>query len=86
MTGVFWGLLLSSLALSIFTLGVFGRHVGESAARYRVSFQPDGRAFSIWWVVYTTTFAAAIVGLALHAAVDKDALWLWSLTWVLTAV
>ena len=86
MTGVFWGLLLSSLALSIFTLGVFSRHVGESAARYRVSHQPDGRAFSIWWLIYTTTFAAAIVGLALRAAVDQDALLLWSGTWVLTAV
>ena len=86
MTGVFWGLLLSSLALSVFTLGVWGRHIGESAARYRVSWQPDGRAFSIWWLLYTTTLAAAIVGLALHAAVDQDALLLWSGTWVLTAV
>lgn len=86
MTGVFWGLLLSSLALSIFTLGVVGRHIGESAARYRVSWQPDGRAFSIWWLLYTTTLAAAIVGLALRAAVDQDALLLWSATWVLTAV
>ncbi len=86
MTGVFWGLLLSSLALSVFTLGVWGRHIGESAARYRVSWQPDGRAFSIWWLLYTTTLAAAIVGLALHAAVDQDALLLWSGTWVLTAI
>lgn len=86
MTAVFFGLLLSSLALSIFTLGVFGRHVGESAARYRVSWQPDGRAFSIWWLIYITTFASSLVGLALRAEVDRAALLLWSGTWVLTAV
>tara|TARA_Y100000996_G_scaffold191353_1_gene149674 strand:- start:341 stop:583 length:243 start_codon:yes stop_codon:yes gene_type:complete len=78
MTAVFFGLLLSSLALSVFTLSVFGRHVGESAARYRVSFQPDGRAFSIWWLIYSTTFAASLVGLALHAEVERAALLLWS--------
>jgi hypothetical protein len=86
MTAVFFGLLLSSLALSVFTLSVFGRHVGESAARYRVSFQPDGRAFSIWWLIYSTTFAASLVGLALHAEVERAALLLWSGTWVLTAI
>ena len=86
MTAVYFGLILSSLALSIFTLGVFGRHIGESAARYRVSWQPDGRAFAIWWLVYSTTFAASLVGLALRAEVERAALLLWSGTWVLTAI
>ena len=86
MTAVFFGLLLSSVVFSAFTLGVFGRHIGESAARYRVSWQPDGRAFSIWWLIYTTNVAAGIVGLALQSQVERTAMLLWSGCWVLTVV
>mgnify|MGYP002854159445 CR=1 FL=1 len=86
MTAVFFALLLSSVTFSALTLAVWGRHIGESAARYRVSWQPDGRAFSIWWLIYSTTFAAALVGLALEADLRRATLFLWSGTWVLTSI
>ena len=86
MDAVFFALLLSSVVWSAFTLGVWGRHIGESAARFRMPYQPDGRAFSIWWPLYVTTVFVAIYGMPARVAVDKAALLLWSGTWVLTGV
>ncbi|WP_274963796.1 hypothetical protein, partial [Thioclava electrotropha] len=86
MDAVFFALLLSSVVWSAFTLGVWGRHIGESAARFRMPWQPDGRAFAIWWPLYVTTVFVAIYGMPARVAVDKAALLLWSGTWVLTGV
>ena len=86
MTVYFFALTLSTALLSLFSSGLLQRYIGESAARYRVSWAPDGRAYSIWWLIYSTTFAAALVGLALHANVERSALLLWSGTWLLAPI
>lgn len=86
MNAVFFALLLSSVVWSVFTLGVWGRHIGESAARFRMPWQPDGRAFAIWWPLYLTTAFVAVYGMPARVPIDKAALLLWSGTWVLTGV
>ena len=52
--------LLSSSLLTLSTMALLRRHVGESFSQFRQSFQPDGRYFVFQALLFASTFSAAI--------------------------
>ena len=86
MIRLYYGLLLSATVFSLASSGTLGRYLSETAATYSISFQPDGRAFSVWVLLYTLGAASAIYGLVELPMLSREVLVFWSATWCLSAI
>ena len=51
---------ISSTLLSLTSISIWSRNVGETSCGWRVDYSPDGRAFGIWSVIYIWTLGSAV--------------------------
>ena len=79
-------MVLSACLLSMVSSAIWSRNVGETSCGWRTDYSPDGRAFSIWGVIYVGTLVSVFLQvfgvLVFHWWVNL----LWGLTWVCCAV
>jgi len=78
---------LSGALFSIAANRVWFRNVGETSCRWRRAYSPDGRAFGIWLLIYSTTLISCIVQLTGQTPVlDWFPNALWALSWTICAL
>ena len=78
---------LSAMFLSLVSSAVWSRNVGETSCGWRTDYSPDGRAFGIWALIYTSTLGVCIAQLtSLVPVFDWWAHFFWGLTWVFCAL
>lgn len=73
---------LSACVHSAVSSGIWSRNIGETSCRWRTAYNPDGRAFGIWSVIYTGTLLS--VALQLLEIIPTVGWWtslLWSISW-----
>jgi hypothetical protein len=73
---------LSACVHSAVSSGIWSRNIGETSCRWRTAYNPDGRAFGIWSVIYTgTLLSVALQLLDIIPTVGWWASLLWSISW-----
>ncbi len=78
---------VSALFLSLTSGRVWSRNVGETSCAWRTDYSPDGRAFSIWAVIYVATISSVIAQLTNGVTIfDWWVNFLWALAWALCAL
>lgn len=77
---------LSAFCLSLASSAIWSRNVGETSCGWRTDYSPDGRAFSIWGLIYLGTFVSVIVQIGGVVVFDWWVNLFWGLTWVCCAV
>jgi hypothetical protein len=74
---------LSAAALSIAATSIWSRNVGDTSCGWRVDYSPNGRAFGIWGLLYTGTFAVCVIQTTGSVPVfDWWVHFLWALSWL----
>lgn len=74
---------LSCMLLSIASIRVWRRNIGETSCGWRLDYSPDGRTFAIWSVIYLWTFGAVVAQLTgLVHVLDWWTNFFWGVAWV----
>lgn len=77
---------LITILFSLFASSLFGRNIGQTTCKYHVSFSPRARAFSIWSLIYVSSWVACLVQLASRTELSLRSNLLWSAAWLLCSV
>jgi len=81
---------LSSTILSVGSGVFFSGNIGETSCKWKLAYSPHSRVFSIWTIIYISTFASAAAQLSSRLSVDFVVLSpitnaLWALSWLFCA-
>lgn len=73
---------LGGLVVSIYALWRLDPDMRRVSCRYEVKFSPEGKAFSIWFFIYTHTAVAGLLVLTRSVEpLDSLTMWLWAGAW-----
>ena len=79
-------MVLSACLLSMASSAIWSRNVGETSCGWRTDYSPDGRAFSIWAVIYIGTVVSALTQVIGVLVFDWWVNFFWGLAWVCCAI